>query len=82
MSSSWPKSWAALGDGFGGLGAQVAGAVEAEELAGGITGLDDAVGKESEGTCRAQEEAVLFVRDAEINAQRKSRGDGRFRLHR
>ncbi len=49
------------GDGFSGLRADVAGAVEAEKLAGGGLGFDYAVGEEGNAVVRVELEAGFVI---------------------
>ena len=70
-----------LAEGLGGLGqkecgllAQVADAIEAEKLAGGLPGLDDTVGEQENAIAGMEVEAGLFIHHLGEDAERKCAG--------
>ncbi len=72
-----------LAEGFGGISqvegrllAQVADAIEAEKLAGGLARLDHSVGEQENAVAGMEIEAGLFIADLGQHAQRKSAGQG------
>ena len=82
MSSAWGGSDAeaagGFGDGRGGLAADLLGAGEAEELAGGrVGGFDDAVGDEGEAGVRREVMRGFFVLD--VRGEDREEGRAGFR---